>query len=128
MRWIFCEPNDFDYADKVEAQQRIAQWWQAFAARKDELLAMFRRQAADGLPDWMASTLQAVHPELMWEFGPAVKCEGHRLVITPESCRYLRPLAASILQTAPRLAGWEFYGYRLPENSEMAQYTVQARS
>jgi len=34
----------------------------------------------------------------MWEFGPAVNKEGHRLVITPESAHHLRPLVNRIGQ------------------------------
>ncbi|HEX2473287.1 MAG TPA: hypothetical protein VHK01_00995 [Lacipirellulaceae bacterium] len=76
----------------------------------------------------MATHLQAIHPDMMWEFGRAVKGPGHRLVITPESARHLRPLTASILKRAPQLAGWEFYGYRLPENVEMTHQTVKVRT
>jgi hypothetical protein len=64
----------------------------------------------------------------MWEFGRAIHTRGHRLVITPESRRDLRPLVDSILKRAPKIDGWEFYGYRLPENYEMSVQTVKSRS
>ena len=52
----------------------------------------------------------------MWEYGPAVRQEnGRRLVITPESQRHLRPMLRTILERAPKIAGWEFYPYRLAE-------------
>ncbi|MBC7820974.1 MAG: hypothetical protein IAG10_29160 [Planctomycetaceae bacterium] len=64
----------------------------------------------------------------MWEYGPAVNGPGHRLVITPESARELRPLTTAIIERAPRLSGWEFYPYRLAENLESAQATVAGRT
>src|SRR5262249_55224530 len=68
-------------------------------------------------------------PGLMWEYGPAVKQqEGFRLVITPESQRYLRPLVRTILERAPKLPNWEFYGYRVPETPELTIDTVKGRA
>src|SRR5262249_27229430 len=72
--------------------------------------------------------LQSIHPHLMWEFGPAVNGDGHRLVITPEAAKHLRPLTETILERAPNIKGWEFYGYRLPEDLENTKLTVEARS
>jgi hypothetical protein len=72
--------------------------------------------------------LGSIHPGLMWEYGPAVRQEGHRLVITPEARRDLRPLVEQILARAPKIPGWEFYAYRLAEDFEMAQQTVEARA
>jgi hypothetical protein len=76
----------------------------------------------------MQEHLGAIHESLMWEFGPAVRGEGHRLVITPEGNHHLRPLVNAVLSRAPEVKGWEFYGYRLPESVEMAEQTVQART
>ena len=64
----------------------------------------------------------------MWEYGPAVHESGHRLVITTESRRYLRPLVTETLKRAPAIDGWEFYGYRVPEDYEMAKQSVEART
>ncbi len=72
--------------------------------------------------------LGAIDTALMWEFGPAIRGEGHRLVITPESRRDLRPLVRRILGLAPRLDGWEFYAYRPPEDFDMAEQTVKGRT
>jgi hypothetical protein len=80
------------------------------------------------LPGWMHSTLQSIDQHLCWEYGPAVNKKGHRLVITPESQRHLRPLVNTILDRAPDLPGWEFYPYRLAEDLEMAQATVEGRT
>jgi hypothetical protein len=52
---------------------------------------------------------------------------GHRLVITPEGARWLRPLVRTVLERAPRINGWEFYPYRLPEDVPGTIRTVEAR-
>jgi hypothetical protein len=127
MRWLFCEPGAADYPAKAAAQQRIEAWWQAFVPRKENISAIFSQEQDWDLPGWMDETLQAVHPELMWEYGPAVRGEGHRLVITPEAARHLRPLAMAVVKSAPQIAGWEFYNYRLPEDIEQAENTVRGR-
>jgi hypothetical protein len=128
MRWIFCEPGSPDYPHKELALRHIAAWWQAFAKQANHLDALFSQRAQWDLPGWMHSTLNRIHPELMWEFGPGINGGKHRLVITPESARRLRPLVATILKQAPQIPGWEFYPYRLPESLEMAQMTVEARA
>lgn len=127
MRWLFCEPGAPDYPQKVATSAKIKAWWQAFAPRTADLAAIFSQEKEWDLPGWMESTLQAIHPELMWEYGPAVKTEGYRLVITPESAKHLRPLGAAIVKSAPQIPGWEFYNYRLPEDIEVTQATVEAR-
>src|SRR5438874_1558741 len=82
MRWLFANPND--NREQKERQQiiaRIEAWWRAFADKKDSLTALFTRKARWDLPAWMEANLQAIHPSIMWEFGPAVRTKGHRLVI-----------------------------------------------
>lgn len=117
MRWLFIEPPDPDAVHARELKREaIARWWQAFVQQRDTILASFR---ADGpefdLPSFMHDTLHAVHPDLMWEFGPAVDKEGHRLVVTPEGESQLRPLVDELLGAAPELPDWEFGAYRLPD-------------
>jgi hypothetical protein len=75
----------------------------------------------------MDKHLHGIHPELIWEFGPALKGKGHRLVITVEGRRYLRPLAEEILKSVPSISGWEFYGYRPAVSFEEADRNVQGR-
>jgi hypothetical protein len=110
-----------------DAPDPIDVWWSAFAANEAEINRCFRRQSELNLADWMHEHLQPVHPELMWEFGPGLRGAAHRLVITPESRRDLRPLVWELLARAPRLPGWEFYEYRPAESLEMAEMTVDAR-
>lgn len=128
MRWIFAEQGSIDAQIKAKLAERIAKWWQGFPAQTSRLSALFKQEAEWDLPAWMEANLQGIHPNLMWEYGPAVKGEGHRLVITPESHRELRPLVMTILKQAPQIPGWEFYGYRLPEDVEQAELMVQART
>jgi len=106
----------------------IASWWKAFQKQAPRIDGLFRRGEEWDLPAWMNEHLGAIHPALMWEYGPAVKGTGHRLVITPESRRELRPLVREILSCAPRIDGWEFYEYRLAEEMEQAAHTVAGRT
>jgi hypothetical protein len=73
----------------------------------------------------MQDHLQAIEPNLMWEFGPGLQHAGRRLVITPETQRQLRPLINVILSRAPTLEGWEFYGHRPAEQLADVVETVR---
>ncbi|HEY3497699.1 MAG TPA: hypothetical protein VGK73_23540 [Polyangiaceae bacterium] len=112
---------------RKELEARIEAWWSAFAERRDAVSDLFGSRASWDLPAWMSDTLQAIDEALMWEYGPALRTEGHRLVITPESRRDLRPLVRHVLRAAPALPGWEFYAHRLPEPLELARFTVEGR-
>jgi hypothetical protein len=80
-----------------------------------------------GLAKWIHGHLNPIDSELMWEFGPGIQT-GHRLVITPESKRHLRPLVDEILAAAPSLPGWSFHAWRLAENLAMTRHTIEART
>ena len=126
MRWLFPDMNDAEEAAQVrQAMQAIENWWQAFGEKAGGFDKLLRRSA--DLTQFMEETLQAIHPSLMWEFGPAVHTKGHRLVITPETERWLRPLVRTILHRAPKIEGWEFYPYRLPEDVEQTALAVKGR-
>jgi hypothetical protein len=128
MRWLFADPHNPDEAAQVrEKLAAIDRWWQAFQAKASEFEALFKRRSEWDLPRFMEDTLQAIDERLMWEFGPAMRQEGHRLVITPESHRWLRPLVRTILERAPKVAGWEFYAYRLAETPEETIGMVKSR-
>lgn len=109
-------------------EERIDAWWSAFREKADDMDALFTGKMEWDLGEWMQDHLQEIHPHLMWEFGPAAQQAGHRLVITPESFRHLRPLVSQLIRQAPRLDGWEFYAYRLPESLDMTLRTVEART
>lgn len=75
----------------------------------------------------MGANLQAIDPGLMWEFGPGLG-SGHRLVITPEANRQLRPLVHEIVARAPAIDVWEFYEYRLPDPVSRLNPLVEGRT
>jgi hypothetical protein len=129
MRWLFADPNNAEEGAYVrETVAAIDRWWEAFGAKTAELEEVFQGKSKLDLPKFMEETLQAIHPSLMWEYGPAVRQEkGRRLVITPESQRQLRPMLRTILERAPKIAGWEFYPYRLAETPEQAALAVKSR-
>ncbi len=128
-RWRFLDPNNVaDVAHRARVEQRMDEWWRSFRENEGKLRTHFRNESHWDISAWMAETLGTVHPVLMWEFGPAVRCDGHRLVITPENDHHLRPLVDTLLRRAPSLDGWEFYDARLPEQLEIARLTVDARS
>ncbi|MCA9266921.1 MAG: hypothetical protein KDA41_00545 [Planctomycetales bacterium] len=129
MRWLFCEPtNRSEVARRAQTLRAIDAWWNAFAERRGQLAAYFSGDDKWDLPQWMHEHLGAVHPDLMWEFGPAARGEGHRLVITPEGRRWLRPLVRTLLERAPRLPDWEFYDQRLPDDIQWVRACVQGRT
>lgn len=129
MRWRFHNPNDPDEASQHNAVvEKIDAWWREFQTKTEDLAAFFDQKTKWNLPEWMAEHLHAIDPRLMWEFGTALNCDGHRLVITPEVEHHLRPLTATIIEKAPKIDGWEFYPHRVPEDLDMAQKTVEART
>src|SRR5262245_16089042 len=117
MRWLFADPKNPEEAGYVnEKVAAIDHWWQEFQAKIEKIEGAFKPRSRYNLPKLMEETLQAIHPGLMWEFGPAVRLEnGYRLVITPEGQRFLRPIVRTILERAPKRPNWEFYPYRQPE-------------
>jgi hypothetical protein len=129
MRWRFLDTNSQDeraYHDRRLAQ--IHSWWTAFANATAQISELFAGTSRWDLLQWMATHLQVIDERLMWEFGPAVRGKGHRLVTTPESARNLRPLTAIILDLAPSIDGWEFYGYRPSEEMEVVRESVRQRT
>jgi hypothetical protein len=128
MRWIFADPaNDVEMAYRDRTLAAIDAWWRAFQSKTTDLDALFHRKSEWDLPRWMHDHLGRVDEGLMWEFGRAVRQQGHRLVITPEQKRWLRPLTRTLLERAPKTSGWEFYPHRLPEDVPMTIQMVEAR-
>jgi hypothetical protein len=128
MRWDFPSQDDrVETSAREGTIRKIDAWWEAFARREGDLNALFARRKEWDLPAWMEKHLQGINESMMWEFGEAIGHKGHRLVITPESKRTLRPLARAILRRAPKLAGWEFYPHRLAEDIAGTKATVKAR-
>ena len=129
MRWRFIDKdNRTEVAEREMLIRKIEAWWREFEKRADDVAAVFAGKSDLDLPAWMEENLQSIDPNLMWEFGEAIRCKGHRLIITPECDHHLRPFVQSILKQAPDLEGWEFYEHRLVEDIESAQFTVEGRT
>jgi hypothetical protein len=128
VRWIYFNDNPQEAAEREAIVAKIDAWWRAFEGKVDDLRAHFKGKARWDLPQWMDDNLHPIHPKIMWEYGPAVRVDGHRLVLTPESAHELRPLVAKILERAPSIPGWEFYDARLPEDLESTKATVEGRA
>lgn len=129
MRWLYHDPaDDSEAADRAAVLARVDAWWREFGRRAQDVVALFERRKEWDVAAWMADHLEAIHPDLKWEFGPAINVDGQRLVITPEADHHLRPLTQVILSRAPKLPDWEFYGYRLPEPLDMVRVNVDGRT
>lgn len=128
MRWRYSDMAGVEEGNHEPVRQQINAWWKEFQRKAGDLGKLFAGKSDWDLPQWMQDNLQCIDSGLMWEFGPAVRKDGHRLVITVESDHYLRPLAQEILRLAPKIKGWEFYGYRLAEPLDQAIETVVART
>ena len=125
MRWIYFDASDpNESAPHASIMRSIDDWWHQFACKAKDLDDLFSRRSEWDLPAWMELHLHAISPELMWEYGQAVRGDGHRLVITPEPAKHLRPMVQTLLERAPSLPEWEFYSYRLPEDLDMAHQMV----
>jgi hypothetical protein len=124
MRWEFQDPEDVAEARQrqpiVEAMDR---WWSAFSQRREQLDGAFDKKTRSNefdVEEFTVSHLKAIDESLFWEYGPALRTKGHRLVITPEGEQHLLPMLRMLLRRAPKLDGWEFYSGRLPESAKVA--------
>lgn len=128
MRWLTSRfETPAEATDRNAKIRDIDAWWDAFRGAAPRIVESFDSRSAHpviDLPRWMLDHLGAVDDQLMWEFGPALRGKKHRLVITPESTRRLRPLCDQLLTRAPE-CDFEFYGSRpaetLSDGIQMAQ-------
>jgi hypothetical protein len=134
MRWLYPDMGNPDSAEALArdgVRASIRRWWSTFARDRNQVAACFTREGNRhfDLPRWMTQNLKAIHPEIFWEYGPALQQSGaHRLVLSPEVNHELEPLVREVLAQAPSLPGWEFYLYRVPEDVEQVVATVEART
>ena len=107
----------------------IAAWWKAFAEAEEQIDQFFsNKDRSFDVVAFMRTHLGAVSPLLGWEFGPPVAGKSHRLVLTPESYKNLRPLVQAILKAAPPASRFEFYPYRLPDTVKQAEFVMKGRT
>jgi len=129
MRWLFYDrANPEERAQHEALLERMDAFWRGFAEHVDDFVAVFTQQSDFDLVGWMQDSLGAVDPRIMWEFGPARRGAGHRLVATTEGAHHLRPMVDALIERAPQIDGWEFYGYRMADAPELALQGVQART
>ena len=114
MRWRFLD-DGLDLAERDRKILDMDRWWLAFEQKVGDLNDMFAGGESFDLPRWMEG-IGEVHPDLMWEFGPAIHQIGHRLVITPEHRYELTELVRTFVDRAPQIDGWEFYALRQPND------------
>lgn len=127
MRFRFLQTGrERDEVQRGQVLERIDAWWVAFGEKRDELNAYFASNEQWDLPAWMHETLNLVEPRLMWEFGPGSN-GGHRLAVTPEVERQVRPLVDTLLERCPGYDGWEFCSYRPPESLDVARAMLESR-
>jgi hypothetical protein len=131
MRWHTAQHETPTEATvRKDAIRRIDAWWDAFRTTGqtiDEFFSIRNAHPDFDLPEWMRDHLGSVDERLMWEYGAAVGGKRHRLVITPEGARHLRPLADELLKRAPD-CNFEFYGARLAETLEEAIELARSRT
>ena len=100
-RILFSGHSQQDKSASDELLQSIDDWWSAFRDNCNEIVSFFEGRSSLVLPEFMHDHLGAVDERLMWEFGPAAKGQGHRLVVTPEANAFLRPLVNLLIERAP---------------------------
>ena len=106
MRWKTLDLDDPNHRAQRNAMvERIDSFWEHFARDAGAIRGVFDRTSELDLPQWMATSLGTIDERIMWEFGPAVRGPGHRLVLTPESARTLRPLVDTLVERAPQFEG-----------------------
>lgn len=127
VRWKLQGGGGAEDAERARLRGLMDAWWAAFAERSTDIADVFERRGTFDLPAFMDATLHAVDQRLCWEFGSATTGEGHRLCITPEADRNLRPLLDELLSRAPALPGWEFHAYRSNDPAELVLDVVEAR-
>ena len=131
MRWQFPEFQTLaEIEERRSVLNQIDAWWAEFTRQADRIARHYEPCVGSpfDLPGFMSEHLHAVHPGLVWEFGPALRGPGLRLVLTCANRRDLRPLTDTLVARAPDLTGWEFYGYRLAETVKHAEVTLRGRA
>lgn len=133
MRWILADSNNpAEQQHKQHVAAATDRWWRAFQANAGTIAATFTQPGKFDIVRFMDDHLHPIDPRLCWEYGPArrtanAQAGGHRLVVTPESNHWLRPMLNQVLGRVPQIPGWEFYAHRLPEDADHARMAVKGR-
>lgn len=127
--WKFLNTADHEAVRQQQSMlAAIDRWWRSFEAKIPDLEDFFSRKKEWDLPAWMHDQLAPIDERLNWEFSRDHVTHHMRLVITPEAEKQLRPLVHTIIERAPRRAGWTFHAWRQPETPADAIESVRART
>lgn len=126
MRWLY--PDEKEATAKARTERAMDAFYEALRGRAADLDALFSGKKKWDLPAFMHKHLSSIDEQLMWEFGPALEGDGHRLVITCEDERGLQPMVDAMVARAPKMAGWEFHNARPRESIESVEPTVAGRA
>jgi len=127
-RWKFTQ-NLTDTEKNIfnKKCQAITHFWKEFEANHTNIVNAGERKSDFDIAKFMNTNLQPIDKKLLWEFGPAVSIEGHRLVFHKNGDLSAQPLIEEILKNAPNLEHWEFYNYLLPIEGEV-DFAVKAKT
>lgn len=65
-RWRTFEPGiEAEQAERDRLLALMDCWWEAFAGKAGEIIALFQQRAEWNLPAWMRRNLNAISPKLM---------------------------------------------------------------
>ncbi len=127
MRWFCEETLPEALKDRRHFERCIDEFWKEFAQKIPDIEAHIQNRAQWDLYGWMVQLLDALPEKVQWEFGPAIRIKGRRLVFSGEGKRHAQPFIDTLVKRAPEISGWEFYPYRLPEKLDTALLIVKAK-
>jgi hypothetical protein len=90
---------------------RTTRFWGWFRQNAGRIESLYDRGNLEELSSMMNLQLDAVAPGLAWEVGPGKRME-YSLTISAEGNSKLRSIVNEILRRAPKIRGWEFYGFK----------------
>ncbi|MEU8359619.1 DUF695 domain-containing protein [Nonomuraea sp. NPDC048882] len=109
MRLFGRKDADEEAGGPDEAIAGFWTWWQETRPNLDSLVAAGE---AEGLEEWLAPAVAAIHPGLVWEVAPG-RAAAHALVVTAAGDAELRSLAHRWAKAAPPAdLLWEFHPSR----------------
>ncbi|MBM4778795.1 MAG: hypothetical protein GQE15_13915 [Archangiaceae bacterium] len=123
LRWRF--PAESEAAARAEVDARIAEWWQAFEAKAEEIEALFAQRVKFDLEAWLSPKLRTIHEQLFWEFSRA---SGRwAFIVTCEERRELQPLVDRVVSLAPKGLFCDVLNARPAELTTFVLRTVESR-
>jgi hypothetical protein len=127
MRWKFPIPaTPAEARERAETLRAIDAWWRLFSDSADAIDAMFFQERRVRPRPVHAGWLGRAAREAVLGIRAGTGQRRAPTHLHARGDRSLRPLVDELTARAPRLARWEFYGYRLPEPADLALKTAAA--